>query len=54
MNQQRQGRNNFPCLTTRGVSFEPIVTHRYSIDDAEEAYRVADESHAGKVVFTWE
>jgi len=41
-------------LSNRGVSFDPIVTHRYSIDDAAEAYQVADAPHASKVVFRWE
>lgn len=30
---------------------ERIVTHRYSLEDAEEAYRLADKGSAGKVGF---
>ena len=38
-------------LAASGMSFEPAVTHRCSLDDAEEALRVADEAQGGKVVF---
>jgi threonine dehydrogenase-like Zn-dependent dehydrogenase len=33
------------------MSFEPAVTHRLSLDQAEEALRLADEGGCGKVVF---
>ena len=33
------------------MSFEPAVTHRMSLDQAEEALRLADEANCGKVVF---
>ena len=33
-----------------GLSFEPAVTHRLSIDDAQEALQIADEARGGKVV----
>lgn len=31
---------------------EKTVTHRYALDDAAQAYRVADEGNSGKVVIT--
>ncbi len=40
-------------LDRKGLSFAPIVTHRFAIDDAVEAYRAADESKTGKVAFVW-
>ena len=36
------------------LAFEDAVTHRFSIEDAQEAYRLADEGRTGKVVFVWE
>jgi len=33
---------------------EAIVTHRYRLDQAEEAYRVADAGESGKVCIVWE
>jgi len=38
-------------LAASGMSFEPAVTHRFPLDDAEEALGVADEARGGKVVF---
>lgn len=36
------------------VSFEGTVTHRFSIEEAPEAYRIFDGGETGKVVFQWE
>ncbi len=33
---------------------ETTVTHRFALDDAAEAYRIADEGQSGKVVITFE
>ncbi len=41
-------------LNTQKISFEGIVTHRFSIEDAPEAYRIFDEGKTGKVVFQWD
>jgi propanol-preferring alcohol dehydrogenase len=41
-------------LNRRNLSFAPIVTHRFAIADGVEAYKVADGSRSGKVVFTWD
>ena len=38
-------------LAASGTSFEPAVTHRFSLDEAEEALRTADEGIGGKVLF---
>ncbi|MFQ6041096.1 MAG: zinc-binding dehydrogenase [Candidatus Poribacteria bacterium] len=38
----------------RKLPFENAVTHRFSIEDAPEAYRLADEGRTGKVVFVWD
>ena len=38
-------------LGVSGLSFEPAVTHRFALDDAETALRTADEGRCGKVVF---
>ena len=41
-------------LSSRQVSFEGIVTHRFPIEEAPEAYRIFDEGKTGKVVFQWD
>ena len=38
-------------LAISKTSFEPAVTHRFSLDDAPEAFRIADEGRGGKVIF---
>ena len=34
-----------------GLTFAPAVTHRFTLDQTEEALRTADEARAGKVLF---
>jgi len=34
--------------------FGRMITHRFRITEAEEAFRVADSSRAGKVIFYWD
>jgi len=36
------------------LPFEEAVTHKFSLEDASEAYKIADEGRSGKVVFVWE
>jgi len=36
-------------LVRWGIHPERIVSHRFTLDDAAEAYRVADEGKSGKV-----
>ena len=38
-------------LSVSRASFEPAVTHRFSLDDAKEALHTADNALGGKVVF---
>ena len=33
---------------------DAMVTHRFALDDAAEAHRLADAGEAGKISFTWE
>jgi len=40
-------------VNAQNISFEGIVTHRFPIEDAPEAYRIFDEGKTGKVVFQW-
>lgn len=37
-------------LATSGMSFAPAITHRFALDQAEEALRTADEGRCGKVL----
>lgn len=41
-------------LDAQKLSFEGAVTHRFSIEEAPEAYRVFHEGRTGKVVFQWD
>lgn len=41
-------------VDAQNISFEGTVTHRFSIEEAPEAYRLFDEGKTGKVVFQWE
>ncbi len=41
-------------LVRRGLPVESIVTHRFPIEQAEEAFRLADSRQCGKVLFVWE
>jgi threonine dehydrogenase-like Zn-dependent dehydrogenase len=36
------------------AAFQRMITHRYPLAEAEEAFRVADEGRSGKVMFVWE
>lgn len=38
-------------LLKSGATFEPAVTHRFGLDQAEEALRTADQALGGKVIF---
>ena len=38
-------------LATSGLSFEPAVTHRFRLEDAVEALKLADAGKCGKVTF---
>jgi propanol-preferring alcohol dehydrogenase len=41
-------------LIDREIRLEQIVTHRFSLDEAPEAFRLFDSGRTGKVVFEWE
>lgn len=38
----------------RGLAVEKMVTHRFSIDDAETAFRMFDQRETEKAVFVWD
>ena len=37
-----------------GGMLTEMITHRYRLEDAAEAFRVAESARAGKVVFEWD
>ncbi len=41
-------------LMDREIRLEQVVTHRFSLDQAPEAFRLFDSGGCGKVVFEWE
>ncbi|UCD45217.1 MAG: alcohol dehydrogenase catalytic domain-containing protein [Candidatus Bathyarchaeota archaeon] len=38
-------------LMSGAINAEEIITHRFSLDEAEEAFRVADSKRGGKILF---
>lgn len=40
-------------VAERNLPLDDIVTHRFSIEEATEAFRLFDEGHTGKIVFEW-
>ncbi len=41
-------------MVAHDLHFDPMVTHRFRIEDAEEAFALFDSGESGKVVFEWE
>ena len=41
-------------VLTLDIPLEELITHRFSIDQAEEGFRTFDSGATGKVLFTWE
>jgi propanol-preferring alcohol dehydrogenase len=41
-------------IQTHRLPLERMITHRLALQDAPEAFRVADSATAGKVLFVWE
>lgn len=41
-------------LQTHPVPLDEIVTHRFSIEQAKEAFEIFDSGETGKVIFEWE
>lgn len=42
------------CIEANRIDLDAMITHRFSVSEAEEAYRVFDSGMTGKVVFEWE
>jgi len=40
-------------VVDNGIKLEPIFSHRWKLDQAEEAYRVFDRQSTGKGVITF-
>jgi propanol-preferring alcohol dehydrogenase len=36
------------------AKYQQMITHRYKLEDANEAFRVAESARAGKIVFEWD
>ena len=41
-------------ITEKAIPVEKLVTHRFSLDEAAEAFRLFDERKTEKAVFVWE
>jgi len=40
-------------IISRNLPIEDLITHRFPLEQAQEAYRVFQEGQTGKVVFVW-
>ena len=41
-------------ILDRNVKIDDLITHRYPLEQAAEAYTIFQEGQTGKVVFVWE
>ncbi len=41
------------AMLQSGLDVSPVLTHRFKVDDYEEAFRVMDSGESGKVVLDW-
>ena len=41
-------------MLRQNLRFSDLVTHRFSLDQAQEAFDTFDGKQTGKVVFAWE
>ena len=41
-------------VVERGIPLNDLITHRFRLDQAVEAYQLFDSGRTGKVVFTWD
>jgi threonine dehydrogenase-like Zn-dependent dehydrogenase len=41
-------------IADRNLPIEDLITHRFPLDQAREAYRIFQQGQTGKVVFVWE
>ncbi len=41
-------------MLARKAPINDLITHRFKLEEAQEAYRLFQEGNTGKVVFTWE
>ena len=41
-------------VVNRSVPLDKLITHRYELDQADEAYKLFDTGRTGKPVFIWE
>lgn len=37
-----------------GLDIEPIITHRFPLDDYEQAFRLMESGQSGKIILNWE
>jgi propanol-preferring alcohol dehydrogenase len=41
-------------VVERGLRVEKLITHRFSIEEAETAFRMFDQRETEKAVFVWD
>ena len=41
-------------LLQSGLDIRPVITHRFSCRDFEEAFRVMRSGNSGKIILNWE
>jgi threonine dehydrogenase-like Zn-dependent dehydrogenase len=41
-------------MLRRGLHFSDLVTHRFALEDAQEAFDLFESRQTGKVMFVWD
>lgn len=41
-------------LLRSGLNIDPVITHRFGVDDYQEAFQVVHDGHCGKVILEWD
>jgi threonine 3-dehydrogenase len=37
-----------------GIDLDPVITHRFSIDDFQKGFDIMEEGKCGKVILNWD
>jgi len=42
------------AMLQSGLSIDPIITHRFPVDDFQEAFDLMESGQSGKIILNWE
>ena len=46
--------DRIPDLIIGGINLDPIITHRFHIDEFQKGFDIMEEGNCGKVILDWE